>query len=130
MPEPMAVDLFQLEPARYALALFCAALIGFSKSGIAGAGTPAIPLMATLFPAGPSTGILLPILVVGDIFAVAWYRRHAVWAYVLRALPWAVIGIIAGWAFLFFFYQPAQGRAQAVCQFGARVGWRRALAQQ
>jgi len=102
MPE----DMFHQGTLHLCLALLCAALIAFSKTGIAGAGSLAIPLMATIFPAGPSTGILLPILVVGDLFAIGFYRRHAVWKHVLRCLPWAVAGILAGWAFLFLWYRP------------------------
>jgi uncharacterized protein len=90
--------IFELSPFHYCLACLCAFLVGFSKSGIAGTGILAIPLMATIFPAGMSTGALLPILIVGDIFTVSYYRRHAVWRYILRALPWAIAGIIAGWA--------------------------------
>jgi len=33
---------------------------------------------------------------VGDVFAVAWYRRHAEWHYLLKLLPSAVVGIGAG----------------------------------
>jgi len=35
-------------------------------------------------------------LCVGDVFAVAWYRRHAEWHYLLKLLPSAVVGIGAG----------------------------------
>ena len=79
------------------LAILCAACVGFSKSGIAGAGILAVPLMAHIFPAGRSTGILLPMLIAGDFFAVWYYRKHAIWPHVIRALPWATMGILTGW---------------------------------
>ena len=94
----MNASLFDLAPAALALTLFCATLVGFSKSGVPGTGTFAIPLMAWIFPAGPSTGIFLPMLVIGDIFAVSYYHRHAEWKYVLRPMSWAVLGILAGYA--------------------------------
>lgn len=81
----------------WSLAVFTAVLVGFAKCGIAGAGILMVPVMAHIFPPGESTGILLPMLIVGDVFAVAYYKKHAVWAHVLRALPWAVGGIVAGY---------------------------------
>jgi uncharacterized membrane protein YfcA len=64
----------------------------------------AVTMMAWIFPAGPSTGIYLPMLVVGDIFAVAYYHQHAEWKYVLRPLLWAVAGILAGFGFIKFLH--------------------------
>ncbi|HPN83724.1 MAG TPA: sulfite exporter TauE/SafE family protein [Victivallales bacterium] len=75
----------------------CAFAIGFSKNGVVGAGILAVPLMAYIFPAKASTGILLPMLVGGDIIAVWTFRKHGEWKYIMRALPWALIGIVVGW---------------------------------
>ena len=82
------------------LAFVSSFFIGFSKSGISGAGILAIPLMACIFPPKESTGILLPMLIMGDIIGVYFYRRHAQWKHILRALPWAFAGIAAGWVFM------------------------------
>jgi len=38
--------------------------------------------------------VLLPILMIADIFGVAYYRRHANWAYLIKVLPWAVVGLL------------------------------------
>jgi uncharacterized membrane protein YfcA len=84
----------------WTLAVVCGMFVGVAKSGIPGVGILAVPLMALVFPAGLSTGILLPMLVVGDIFAVSYYKRHAVWTYVLRCLPWGAAGIVAGFFIL------------------------------
>lgn len=75
-------------------------LIGFSKSGISGTGILAIPLMASIFPAKASVGVLLVTLIVGDVFAVAFYRRFARWRLILLILPYAVAGIIIGYFLL------------------------------
>jgi len=77
------------------LSAFC---VGISKTGVPGLGSVAVPLMAMAMPAKVSVGALLPILIIGDIFAVAWYRRHAVWSHLVRLIPWAVVGIVAGFA--------------------------------
>jgi uncharacterized membrane protein YfcA len=82
------------------IAFISAGCIGFSKSGVSGAGILAIPLMAYIFLPKQSTGILLPLLIIGDIIAVLIYRKHAQWKYILRALPWAFAGIAVGWIFM------------------------------
>ncbi len=72
-------------------------LIGVSKTGIPGVGILAIPLTAMILPAKVSTGIILPNLIVGDIFAVIYYKKKAIWRYIFRLLPFASIGIIIGY---------------------------------
>lgn len=81
----------------WAIAIVGALWIGISKTGIAGLGILAVALFAIIFPARLSTGIVLPILIVGDIVAVLYYRRTAVWAYLLRLIPWALLGVILGY---------------------------------
>ncbi|MCM8818080.1 MAG: sulfite exporter TauE/SafE family protein [Candidatus Omnitrophica bacterium] len=72
-------------------------LIGVSKTGIPGVGILAIPLTAMILPAKASTGIILPMLIMGDIFAVSYYRKKAIWKYIFRLLPFATFGIIIGY---------------------------------
>ena len=69
-------------------------LIGMSKTGISGVGLMVVPLLANAFGGRPSVGLLLPILIFADVFAVTWYNRHAQWKHILRLLPWAFAGII------------------------------------
>lgn len=71
--------------------------IGISKSGFAGLGLVTVIVMARLFPARESTGILLPLLIFGDICAVVAFRKHALWAQIGRMLPPTLIGIVAGY---------------------------------
>jgi len=80
-----------------AQAILAALLVGFSKTGIAGLGILIIPLMAGIFPAKASVGVLLPMLIFGDLFAVAYYRRHAQWRILCRLLPWVMPGILGGY---------------------------------
>lgn len=72
----------------------CALLIGMSKSGLQGISMVAIPLMAWIFGGKQSTGILLPILITADVFAVLYYHRHANWHHIFRAIPWTFAGIV------------------------------------
>ena len=71
-------------------------LTGFSKMGLSGVMTIIIPVMASLFGGKESTGIMLPILLTGDVFAVAYYKQHAQWYAIKRLLLWAVIGLAIG----------------------------------
>lgn len=72
--------------------------IGISKSGLPGVSLLHVVLFAQLFPGLASTGVVLPMLVAGDVGAVALYRRHAQWKYIARTLPPAIVGVAAGWA--------------------------------
>jgi uncharacterized membrane protein YfcA len=78
------------------LAGVCAALQGMSKAGIAGLGLLGTPLLVSLFGARPAVGIMLPLLIAGDVFAVWYYHRHANWRMLSRLLPIAFAGIAIG----------------------------------
>jgi uncharacterized membrane protein YfcA len=69
-------------------------LIGMSKTGLSGAGLFVVPVFANIFGGRPSAGLVLPMLIVADIFAVLYYHRHASWKYVFKLLPWAFAGVI------------------------------------
>jgi len=86
----------------WTIASLAAFFVGFSKNGISGAGILAIPAMALVFTPKESTGVILPMLIAGDIIAVYCFRRHGEWKYILKSLPWAFPGIIAGWAMMNF----------------------------
>ncbi len=91
--------MFDLNSMGWIIVGLCAVLTGVSKTGIPGLGILMAPLMAMAFPGHvrQSTGILLGMLILGDLFAAGYYRRHAEWKYVLRLLPAAFVGIVAGW---------------------------------
>jgi len=76
---------------------FAGAIVGLTKTGVPGVGILAIVLMASVVDAKQSVGLLLPVLIMGDVFAVTYYRRHAVWRHLLRLMPSAFIGIVIGY---------------------------------
>ena len=86
---------YDLTTVQWTLILICAILVGMAKTGISGVGLMVVPILASVFGGRPSVGMLLPILILADIFAVSWYSRHADWKHILRLLPWTLIGIIA-----------------------------------
>lgn len=81
---------------QFAMIVTAALLVGFSKTGIGGVVMIVVPLLAAVFGGKASTGILLPMLIIGDVFAVAYYRRHGDWAGIRRLLPWTIAGLVAG----------------------------------
>lgn len=76
----------------------CAMLIGMSKVGVPGVSMLVVPTLAIIFGGKASTGVLLPILMMADVFGVSYYHRHAQWKYLWKLLPWAFVGVgIALW---------------------------------
>lgn len=55
-----------------------------------------VVVFAFLFGARDSTGIVLPMLLAGDVCAVKAYHQHARWKYVWRMLPPAAAGVVLG----------------------------------
>ncbi len=73
------------------IAAFC---IGASKAGIKGVSVLNVTLLAWVFGARASTGVLIPMLVVADIAAVMYYHRDADWPSLRKLLPWIFAGVL------------------------------------
>ena len=82
------------------LALFGALCIGLSKSGLAGTATLNVVIMAKIFGAKPSVGIVLPMLIVADFMGFLINRKGGSWKQILPMEPAAVVGVIIGWFML------------------------------
>jgi uncharacterized membrane protein YfcA len=82
---------------QWLLAGLAATGIGVSKSGLPGLSLLHVVIFAQLFPGIASTGIVLPMLICGDVGAFLLFRRTADWKHVMRTLPPAVVGVWAGW---------------------------------
>lgn len=83
------------------IAAIVAFLIGLSKGGLGGtAGALAVPMMALVLPADKVIGLILPILMLADIFAVSfhWGKWNA--KLILLLLPGAIIGVTIGTLFI------------------------------
>lgn len=105
-------------------------LVGFSKTAVSGANTISLAVFAAVLPARESTGVLLPILIAGDILAVLVYRRHAHWPTLLRLFPAVAVGVVAGTVFMLWADDDAVARSiGAILLFMAGVTlWRRRTA--
>ncbi|MCE9610231.1 MAG: sulfite exporter TauE/SafE family protein [Chthoniobacter sp.] len=85
-----------MTPLDWLLAIIGALGIGVAKSGFSGVSMLHVLIFANLFGARESTGVVLPMLIVGDLLAVHSFRQHARWDYIRRLLPPATLGVIAG----------------------------------
>lgn len=76
--------------------IVAAIIIGFSKTGIQGATIPAVALVAIIFGGKASSGIMLPMLMFGDLIAIYQYGKQGKFSDVLKLLPATVVGIVLG----------------------------------
>lgn len=93
---------FALLPAEFtawqwALLALGALCVGLAKTGVPGLGILLVVLFANVLPARASSGVVLPLLILGDLAALASYRRNLVWSHLWRLIPWAAAGVVAGW---------------------------------
>lgn len=75
---------------------FAVFLLGLSKSGIKGIGIVIVVILALIFGEKASTGVLLPMLICADVFAVIYYNRHAQWYIIKKLIPWMIVGVLIG----------------------------------
>lgn len=92
MPEFIAA--FNFSPFSWFLLVAAGALIGMNKTGLAGVSLIAVPIMAAVFGGKASTGLMLPLLIAADVFAVISYRKSICWKSLLRLIPWTLPGLV------------------------------------
>jgi uncharacterized membrane protein YfcA len=86
------------EPLQWIFAALGALMIGVSKSGITGLSILSVALFTHVFPSSKqASGIVLPLLIFGDVVAVLSYRRHTQWRYLWRLFPFTAAGVILGY---------------------------------
>jgi uncharacterized membrane protein YfcA len=94
------MTLWHISIWEFAALAAAALLVGFSKTAVSGANTVSLAIFAAVLPARASTGVLLPLLIVGDVLAVLTYRRHAHWPTLWRLFPAVAAGVVFGTLFL------------------------------
>lgn len=78
----------------------CALLVGFAKTAIGGVAMVSVVLAALVLPTKDSTGVVLVMLLIGDLVAIWTYRHDVDWRLIGRlALP-VLLGIGLGAVFL------------------------------
>lgn len=71
-------------------------MIGFAKGGFGGLGALLTPILALVLPVASAVGVLLPMLMVGDAFALSMYWKEWDADLVRRMLPTGIAGAITG----------------------------------
>lgn len=71
-------------------------MIGLAKGGFGGLGALLTPILALVLPVAQAVGVLLPMLMVGDVFAIYMYWKEWDTDLVRRMLPAGVAGALAG----------------------------------
>ena len=95
-------DLFSLSEAysvswtHWIFAFLSAFTLGFSKAGIKGLGVVVVTFMALAFESKISTGIVLSLLILADILAVIYYNKSVEWKYIIKLMPWMIVGVLLG----------------------------------
>ena len=92
----MLSTLVALEAHQLLIVALVAISVGMAKTGIGGMGMIAVPLLAWGFGGRDSTGVMLPFLIIADVFAIYYFHRFAQWSTLVRLLPMAIVGIILG----------------------------------
>lgn len=85
---------YSLSYQNISLLLFAAFLIGMAKTGVHGVGMLTVPMMALVFGGKISSGLVLPMLIMADLFAVRYYHRHANWRFLIKLFPSAMVGVL------------------------------------
>jgi hypothetical protein len=71
-------------------------MIGVAKGGFNVLGALLTPILSLVLPVSLAVGVLLPMLMAGDVFAIYSYWREWDGALVRRMLPTGVLGALAG----------------------------------
>jgi uncharacterized membrane protein YfcA len=87
---------FYDSPLELGLIILGAILIGFSKGGLPGTGVITVWIYATVFGGKQSVGILLPVLICADIYAVVTYRKYVNLKIVKSLVPALIVGALMG----------------------------------
>ena len=85
-------------PLQWIFAVLGALMVGVSKSGITGLSILSIALFNHVFASSKqASGIVLPLLIFGDMVAVLSYRRHTQWRYLWKLFPFTALGVVLGY---------------------------------
>ena len=90
------INIYSLQTTEMFLIFISSIAIGMAKTGLGGFGMLAVPIMAGIFGAKPSTGIVLILLIFADFFGVWFYHRHADIKMILKLSPSTIFGIFLG----------------------------------
>lgn len=88
--------MFDLSLFQWIIVIVAFILVGINKTGFPSLGVLVVTMMMHVFPAKEAVGIMLPMLLVADTFAILYYRQNVAWKLLFSLLPWVLGGIIIG----------------------------------
>lgn len=91
---------FDASYTNLALACLGAFCLGVSKTGFPGLAILNVLVIAELFGAKNSVGIILPMLIVCDVLVYPLFRKYASWHQVWPLVPVTLITIVGAWLLL------------------------------
>lgn len=65
-----------------------------AKTGVSGTAMLSVPILALIFGGKVSSGLMLPMMIMADLFAVKYYHRHANWNHLAKLFPSAAVGVV------------------------------------
>ena len=75
---------------------FLGFMIGLAKGGFGGFGALLTPILSLVLPVASAVGVLLPMLMVGDVFALRMYWQEWDTDLLKRMLPLGIVGALIG----------------------------------
>lgn len=88
--------MLELSTTNLILAFIAAFILGVSKAGLKGIAIVIMTIMALVFGSKASTGIVMPLLMIGDLFAIIYYRKHVQKKHLFKLIPWMFLGVLIG----------------------------------
>lgn len=87
---------------QWTMVITSAFIVGFSRSGVSGAGVLVVPIMALAMSGNEklSVGLTLGLLCISDLGAIVYWRKTCQWRMLLKIIPPAFVGVAIGASFL------------------------------
>lgn len=73
-----------------------ALMVGMAKAGLSATVMLAVPLLATIISGKGSTGMMVSMFIVGDVFAVLFYKQNVNWTILKNLALWVIVGVLLG----------------------------------
>lgn len=98
-PGPRSTLRLVLTTSAILIGLIAAFMVGVSKTALPGSAMLATPMIATVVEGRLLPGTTLPILIIGDLFAIAWYTKWTRWDLLKPLSTWVGLGFALGISF-------------------------------
>lgn len=82
------------EPLLIGVVFVAVLLYGFSKTAMPVAGVVAGPMLAAALGPTVAAGFAVPLLLLGDLMGLLYFRQHANWPVMLRIVPGVLVGFV------------------------------------